>query len=559
MKRVSKKLLVALTILGISLSGILILFFLNQGKIIYGLQIANFKIGGDKPALAQKNLLQYWNFFSSQKITFILSPHSSIQTSLRELGFELNANQTIEEAFKIGHQGNFFRQIKEQITALFGFLRIKPSYQIGQTKFQNKTREIFQNFESPAQDATLVYYAETDEFVLQPAQEGKVIDRIQLLNHLSRHIDSFSLEPIKLSLIPDYPRIENDEVAQAKERANHILKNQPYYLKFEETYKKIDKKTLLKWIKFKPIPEKENPSNEILGFSLDYAQVEKYLDQFASFIDRPPTNAQLEIKDGRALNFVPDSRGFEVKRKQTFNRFIKNLLSEPSIKTTEIIADITYPKITLAQLNDLGINNLIGEGVSNFAGSPSNRIHNIKITVAKLNGLILKPNEEFSFNASLGKTGPEEGYLPELVIKNHKITPEYGGGVCQVSTTFFRAAIKSGLKITERHPHSFPIEYYGSPGFDATVYDPQPDLKFINNTPAHLLIQAYIQGYNLIVRFYGTKDGRKVKVRGPFVVEKKEDGSLKTVLYQEVYKNSEPIIQDAFYSFYQPSDSFTRN
>ena len=81
----------------------------------------------------------------------------------------------------------------------------------------------------------------------------------------------------------------------------------------------------------------------------------------------------------------------------------------------------------------------------------------------------------------------EAGYLPELVIKGDEIKPEIAGGLCQVGTTMFRAAMNSGLKITERQNHSLVVSYYndlsnGNPGTDATIYDPHPDFRFLNDT-----------------------------------------------------------------------------
>jgi vancomycin resistance protein YoaR len=156
----------------------------------------------------------------------------------------------------------------------------------------------------------------------------------------------------------------------------------------------------------------------------------------------------------------------------------------------------------------------------------------------------------------LDGSGPEDGFLPELVIKKGKTVPEYGGGLCQVSTTMFRAAVNAGLKITERQPHSFPVQYYNPQGFDATVYDPRPDLRFINNTPNHLLIEAIVDGNWLIFNFYGTDDGRKVEIKGPYILEKNKDGSMKTVLCQNVYQNGEKIISDTFFSSYKSPDLY---
>lgn len=275
------------------------------------------------------------------------------------------------------------------------------------------------------------------------------------------------------------------------------------------------------------------------------------LDDIAKTIDRPYSNAELETRGKWAIKFRREKKGYEVKRQQTFDKFINNLLHSPPIKTTYIIADTAYPEITLQETNQLGINRKIGSGNSNFSGSPNNRIHNIKIATNKFEGLILEPEEEFSFNEILGEVDKENGFLPELVIKDGRLIAEYGGGVCQVSTTLFRAVVNSGLDVTERQSHSFPVEYYNPQGFDATVYSPRPDFKFINNTPQHLMIYPEVSGHKLFFRIYGTDDDRKIEVKGPYILEKKEDGSMKTVLYQNVYnQENEQILKETFFSNY---------
>jgi len=145
----------------------------------------------------------------------------------------------------------------------------------------------------------------------------------------------------------------------------------------------------------------------------------------------------------------------------------------------------------------------------------------------------------------------EHGYLPELVIKNNVTEPEFGGGICQVSTTAFRAAIYSGLKITARKNHAYPVSYYNPQGMDSTVYVPNPDLRFINNTPNYILIQTKIVGTQLIFDFYGTDDGRKTTVDGPYTTDKQPDGSLKAHFTQHVIdKDGKEFIDDIFNSAY---------
>ncbi|MFH0833778.1 MAG: VanW family protein [Patescibacteria group bacterium] len=168
------------------------------------------------------------------------------------------------------------------------------------------------------------------------------------------------------------------------------------------------------------------------------------------------------------------------------------------------------------ELKDLGIHELVGESVTNYSGSPANRQFNIKVAAAKLNGKIIEPDAEFSFIKTLGPITTATGYRQELIIKDGDIIPEVGGGVCQVSTTVFRTALDTGLPITAQRPHSFKVVYYDPPGLDATIYPGSADLKFVNDTGAPILLQTAVEGTTLRVNFFGTNDGRAVKLAGPF-------------------------------------------
>src|SRR4029077_4231542 len=123
-----------------------------------------------------------------------------------------------------------------------------------------------------------------------------------------------------------------------------------------------------------------------------------------------------------------------------------------------------------------------------------NRIHNITVGAAKFNGLIIKPGEEFSLKHSLVDVDDKHGFLPELVIKPEGVTPEFGGGLCQVSSTSFRAAMNAGFPITARRNHSFAVRYYAPQGTDATIYPGSSDLRFVNNLSSHALIETRIVG-----------------------------------------------------------------
>lgn len=283
--------------------------------------------------------------------------------------------------------------------------------------------------------------------------------------------------------------------------------------------------------------------------NLHETNVNSYIEDLARKVNRQPTDAKFKVENGIVQTFEEAKYGISLDAEKSISE-IALALKKNSTEITLPFEKI-QPSTDYGDINNLGISSLIGEGTSDFKGSTSNRIHNIKVALQKYNGLLIKPGEEFSFVKNLGEVDAEHGYLPELVIKNNITEPDFGGGVCQVSSTAFRAAIYSGLKITARRNHAYPVSYYAPHGMDATVYVPYPDMKFINNTPGHILIQTRIEGTKLTFSFYGTNDGRLVKVDGPKIIEKQPDGSMKNTFSQTVIdKDGNEFIKDTFNSSY---------
>lgn len=160
---------------------------------------------------------------------------------------------------------------------------------------------------------------------------------------------------------------------------------------------------------------------------------------------------------------------------------------------------------------------MVTVGESDFAGSPKNRRHNIQVGLNKFNGHLIPKGEVFSFNEILGPVDGAAGYLKELVIKGDKTEPDYGGGLCQISSTAYRGVWEYGFPIVDRKNHSYVVNYYAPVGTDATVYLPNPDMKFENNSSGALLIQTYSDGDNAYFIYYGTRDARQSEVYGPII------------------------------------------
>ncbi|MBI2064049.1 MAG: VanW family protein [Candidatus Yanofskybacteria bacterium] len=292
-------------------------------------------------------------------------------------------------------------------------------------------------------------------------------------------------------------------------------------------------------------------------------RVSAYLEKISKEIDIPPVNAKLVIDNGKVNEFRPPKQGRTLNAPASIVKISVALASGSndsgnSDKTLgiELAVDEKWPEVTLDKINELGISTLLARGESDFSGSPKFRVHNIATGSEKFTGILLKPGEEFSFNKFLGSVDASSGYLPELVIKNGTLIPEYGGGLCQVSTTLFRAAALAGLPILERHPHSIPVRYYNPQGFDATIYPGVSDLRFKNDTPAYVLIQSKIANSKIYFEIYGTDDGRKTTLEGPRQYDIKSNGALKAELKRIVIYPDGAEKKDVFQSSYKAPGSF---
>ncbi len=295
--------------------------------------------------------------------------------------------------------------------------------------------------------------------------------------------------------------------------------------------------------------------NSAQTYHYSLSAIYSYIKNLSTQINIKSQEPELEIQNNRVTKFIPPQTGLSLDVLTSSLDALNALTANAS--SSELTVYQTPPQTSLAQTNNLGINQLIAEGVSGFKGSPNNRRHNIAVGIEKFQGLIIPQGAEFSFDDNLGPVTAEAGFLPELVIKGSEGTiPELGGGLCQVSTTTFRAAMAAGLPITARRNHAYAVQYYSPQGTDATIYPGSADLKFINNTPGAILVWPYEKDKNtLVYDFYGTNDGRKVTLKKPVVYDRLPDGSMKATWTRLVTLNGETSTS-TFKSVYQPPALF---
>jgi vancomycin resistance protein YoaR len=324
-------------------------------------------------------------------------------------------------------------------------------------------------------------------------------------------------------------------------------------------------------------------------YTYNQKEVTNLLQPISKKIDIQPVNAVFKFENNRVTTFIPSENGRTIDTNALNQKILtlipniaNNVQTAPNPTTTIVIpVKILAPEITTEKVNNMGIKELIGMGNSYFYHSIPGRIHNVALATSRVSGALVAPGETFSFDKTLGDVTAFTGYQQAYVIQNGKTVLGDGGGVCQVSTTFFRALLDAGLPIVERHAHAYRVGYYEEngypPGIDATVFVPYVDLKFLNDTGHYILVQSKIDLDNLYLEFdlYGTKDGRTVTLTSPSVTNQvppppdvyQDDptlpkGEIKQTDFaawgadvsftRTVTKNGKVIISDKFVSNYQP-------
>lgn len=268
--------------------------------------------------------------------------------------------------------------------------------------------------------------------------------------------------------------------------------------------------TLLGWKKFQFSSSIEYDSSPLRD-TISYIE-DKY--------NKSAKNALFKFENGRVISFRQEEKGLKIESDTILSQFdmsVKSLKQVIGYKLITVSSRVIEPEVTLAKSNTFGIEELIAEGKSDYRHSIPGRIHNIILASSKFNGVLIPKDKIFSFNDTVGDISALTGYQQAYIIKGGKTVLGDGGGVCQVSTTLFRAALNAGLPISERWAHAYRVGYYendSKPGFDATVFAPSVDLKIKNDTPASILIETEVDENNNLLTFklFGKKDNRKIEI-----------------------------------------------
>lgn len=440
---------------------------------------------------------------------------------LDDADFQYLPAATIEKAYELGRSGNFITDTKNKFYAFVRGIDVQPEYYINDQKLSLIVEKIDTEIGHDKVEPSFKLNEDEDLQIVESVI-GKKLDSEMIIRNTHASVEKFDYLPIFTDFIITNPNLTTSDIEQYKDQVADIIDKEMGF-KYEGSEYLLQRNDIISILSF----TKENDKTIM---KLDKEKTSILISNIADEeINRQPKGQVLEVTNGKVKSFDASIDGRHVDIDKSFELFNEEIFKSTEINSriSDLVVNIIEPPETN---NEYGIEELIAEGTSLFKGSSASRLHNIKTGAAKLNGTLVKPGETFSFNRSVGPINRANGFTSGLIISGSRLVLGDGGGICQVSTTAFRAALNAGLPITERSAHSYRVGYYeqdSKPGIDATIYQPTLDLKFKNDTDSYILVTTEFDAKeaSLSIKLYGKKDGRKVTLTEPIVTSQIAPGA----------------------------------
>ncbi|MFP4344143.1 MAG: VanW family protein [Anaerolineales bacterium] len=490
---------------------------LLDGRILPGVRVWETEVGGLKPVDAAPQVSEGAGLDLPRII--ILGPDGQRWAyTPRDLGLSLDLEATLGNSYAPGHDRDAWDVPLERL-ALMGEGRVvAPVLVWEEERARQQLRSLASQVDLEPRSAQV--YLEGAEVRLEGGSWGRRLDLTDTLALLEPVLRIPGPVEVPLVLRDVEPEVTDAEAALALNVAETVLAEPLRVLV--------------------PDPQEGDPGPwmlrpEVLAQMLVVSSAEgavrvrlaegallEFLQPMAAALHREAVDAKFhfDMASGELVPVAGSEVGRALDLQATVARINEQLLiGQHHVPLIVVDVPPQYPETATAA--DLGIIEEVAVGESYFIGSSSARDHNIRLGASKFDGVIVAPGETFSFNEHLGEVTLDEGYDESYVIIGDRTVPGVGGGICQVATTAFRAAYYGGYQIVERWPHAYRVGYYElggyGPGFDATIYSPLVDFRFVNDTQHHLLIHTEVDGSRSRLRFvfYGTRDGRSVEQIGP--------------------------------------------
>ncbi len=489
-----------------------------DGRIFPGVAVGGVDVSGMSTEQAAALLTQRLDYPRRGKIVF--QEGTTLWTAKpADLGLFLDAQTTALAAYNLGRTGSLVVRLGDQWHAWSSGIDLAPWFVFDKRIAQYFLQGIAKQVDRPIIETTLGVSGV--EVVVNSGQVGRTLDVPAALTVLDAQLKTMTDGLVPL-VVNETPPVILDATAQA-ELARQIL-SAPLALQIPNPEEgdpgpwSFEPVALAQMLTIQRV---KTDDGEIYQVGLSPDALRNFLLNIAPGFSRSPQNARFTFNDDtRQLDLIQSAvigRALDVDSSLAqINQQI--LAGEHSVN---LVMQTTNPPVTNdATTESLGITELTSQYTSYFYGSDASRIQNITTSASRFHGLLVAPGESFSMADALGDVSLDTGYSEALIIFGDRTIKGVGGGVCQVSTTLFRTVFFGGYQVDERWFHAYRVKYYEQTasgghdenlaGLDATVFAPQVDFRFTNDSPYWLLMETYVSSSSLTWKFYSTSDGRTV-------------------------------------------------
>ncbi len=515
-------------------------------RIIPGVVIGNVHVGGMKYYQAL-DLLKKSEEQLDKTITFEFES-KTYDITPQDVNFSYDWESAVTRAFEVGRTKDFFIDTKDKFAGIFKSLYLPTRYDIDTDLLDKEFSYIKAEVNQEGQNSK-VAFDEKENIIITPSTIGRRVSKEDLYNIAIESYNRLDFAKKTLPVHIDNPTIVEQQISPLLDDVKSIV-NKTITLTYDDKKILVEKKQLLDFIEF--TLEKDN---KVL-LTINKPKLDAFVKLIGQDVNKLPKGHVTKTEDDKVTEFEIIDQGTEIDETK-FKEEFKDLYFKTFKDATLAIST----KPTDAPTKEkYGILAKLGEGVSKYTGSGTERVHNLVLAAERTDGILVPPGGTYSFNKSVGEISRATGYATAYVISNGRTVLGDGGGVCQTSTTLFRAVLNSGLPVVARYPHAYRVRYYEieSPlGLDASVYQPSLDFQFKNDTQNYILIQADAQpkDYSLKFTIYGTPDDRKVELTEPIVTNQTAPPEA---LYQDDPTLPKGVTKQVDFSAWGATVSFTR-
>lgn len=414
-----------------------------------------------------------------------------------ELGWQPDPEATAQRALKIGQQG-----LAQRIAALKGQVRLPLIPKVNPVALEKYLTQTAKTLQRTPQNATLAF--KNGSFVVSPDQAGVQFDIAAALQTFSRSPSETTLELLPRS-VP--AKVQASSLQPLAEQANRLLRSITLIYVEPQVVggAKVQSRVLSRAEVAGLLTLKD-------GVSPDPKAIAQMVARIGAAFDQPPANARYVWSSQNKLQVKAHQDGWKMNQPQA-QKLLEAALFKPQMAQLDLPVVAKPAQVQQADLPAVDNLQLLAEATTTFAGSAPERVANVYAAAHNLDGYTVPAGGVFDFNAAVGDISAENGFKEALVISGGRTVKGVGGGVCQVSTTTFRALYRAGLPVVERNQHAYRVHWYDPiVGFDAAVYQPYLNMRMQNDTPGPIVVRTLPTPTSLTVRLYGIPDGRQVKI-----------------------------------------------